>query len=133
MRLGTTGKKETPTLSGRQWGVIEGFGAGKRPELSFGTGCLERRKDFSVFSLTGSPGLLPSSVAGAGSMWVASHCVCGCCQSELSSVVTPFSLLDFPAQDFILAKERSMEEQQKDTEMSENPSSAGPQVSQTFF
>ncbi|XP_077613189.1 zinc finger protein 215-like [Crocuta crocuta] len=39
---------------------------------------------------------------------------------------------DFPAQDFILAKERSTEEQQKDTEMSENPSSAGPQELVTF-
>lgn len=69
MRLGTTGKKETCTLCGRQWGVIEGFRAGKRPELFFGTCYIERRKDFSGFSLTGSPGLLLSSMAGAGLMW----------------------------------------------------------------
>ncbi|XP_029780277.1 zinc finger imprinted 2 [Suricata suricatta] len=38
----------------------------------------------------------------------------------------------FPAQDFVLAEERNTREQRKDTEMSENPLSAGPQELVTF-
>lgn len=49
-------------------------------------------------------------------------------------MIIPFSLLDFPAQDSVLAEERNTGEDQKEgIEMFDNLSSAGSQVSQAFF
>lgn len=128
MRLGIT-------LFRRQWGAIEGFRASWWPESFFSTCCIEPRNDPCGLSLIiGGPGLPLPPVAGEGGMGVVGPSVWGYCQTRLNSMVIPFFLLVFSAQDSVLAEEKITKEHQKeDTERFDSLSSAGSQVSQCFF